>query len=290
MLTDKIDLYEYFGIERKANGGYLNVYVPAVITEIKPKLRPAILVIAGGAYVGVSQRESGVVALKYAVNGYSAFTLEYSVNVAYPVPLLEACMAVIYIRQNAAKYNVDVNHVAAIGFSAGGHLAAMLANLYREKEITAVLGDKADLAKLNAVILSYPVITMGEYTHSLSRDVITGGNKKLIELLSMEKRVTESSPPAFIWHTYEDDCVPMENALAYANACRKAGVPFALHVFEKGRHGLSLCSEETSDNTSADIAVRHVGKWFELSLDWLNSRGFSVKTVATAHSNSVSRK
>lgn len=280
MQTGRIDLYRYFNLKRKNNeGGYLNVYVPFAITEIKPKLRPVMLVIAGGAYVGVSQRESGVVAVKYAANGYCAFALDYSVNTAYPIPLLEACMAVVYIRENASLYHADVNSVAAIGFSAGGHLAAMLANIYDEKEIAEVLNDRTKMAKLNAVVLSYPVITMGQFTHELSRNIITGNNSNLYAKLSMEKRVTSSSVPAFVWHTFEDDCVPVENSFLLATAYRKAGIPFALHIFEKGHHGLSLCNEETNDQTSVDVQLEYVGKWFELSVDWLNARGFQVKTI-----------
>ena len=279
MITDRIDLYRYFGLERTSNGGYLDVLVPPVLTEIKPKLRPAMLVIAGGAYVFVAPRESGTVALQYAANGYATFALQYSIKVPYPTALLEACMAVIYMRENADMYNVDGNHVAAIGFSAGGHLAASLANLYDEKEIQSVLKDRTKLARIDAVLLSYPVITMGEYTDKQTRKVITGENEELAMRLSLENRVTKNSPPAFIWHTYEDNVVPVENALLYASACRKAGVPFALHVFEHGWHGLSLCSEETNDQTDADKELSNVGKWFDLSLDWLKSRGFSVKLI-----------
>ena len=279
MITNRIDLYEYFGLERANNGGYLDVLVPPVLTEIKPKIRPAMLVIAGGAYVFVAPREGEAVALQYAANGYATFALDYSINVPYPTALLEACMAVIYIRENADKYNVDVNHVAAIGFSAGGHLAASLADLYGEKEIQSVLMNKTKLARIDAVVLSYPVITMGVYTDKQTRNIITGGDEKLAERLSLENRVTADSPPAFIWHTYEDNGVPVENALLYASACRQAGVPFALHVFEHGGHGLSLCSDETNNQTDADKELAKVGKWFGLSLDWLKSRGFQVKTI-----------
>ena len=280
MTTERIDLYEHFNVPRPENAaGYLNTYVPFAITEIKPKLRPAMLVIAGGGYKIVSQREKEVVAVKYSVDGYSAFTLDYSVDTPYPFPLLEACMAVIYIRQNAAKYNVDVNHVAAIGFSAGGHLAAMLSNIYDEKEIRGVLGDKVNLAKLDAVLLCYPVITMGQSTHQGTRDIITGGNKELAERLSMEKRVTKNSAPAFLWHVFEDDCVDVSNSLMLAQAYRKEGVPFSLHVFEKGWHGVSVCSDETENNHDVVERLTPVAKWYDLSVDWLASRGFRVQTV-----------
>lgn len=279
MFTEKIDLYKYFGVERMGGGGYLNVYVPSLITEIKPKIRPAMLIIAGGAYTGISQRETEVVAIKYMANGFTSFTLDYSVNIPYPTPLIEACMAVAYIRQNAKKFNIDAEHVAATGFSAGGHLAAMLSNLYYEKEIVCFLGDKVELARINAAVLSYPVITMGRYAHATTRDIITGGSEQLAELLSMEKRVTVNTPPTFIWHTVNDDCVPTENSMLYAEACRKAGVPFALHIFERGKHGLSLCNEET-DKTDEDMQFYDVGKWFGLALDWLKFHGFCVRTVS----------
>ncbi len=280
MRAERIDLYRHFNLKRESgSGGYLDVYAPFEVAGIKPKLRPAMLVIAGGAYTFISQRESAPVAVKYVANGYCAFVLNYSVNTAYPVPLVEACMAVAYIRENASKYRVDKNLVAAIGFSAGGHLATMLANIYDEKEVFEKLGNKTQMAKFNAVVLSYPVVTMGQFAHEISRDIITGNNPDLYEKLSMEKRVTANSVPAFIWHTFEDNCVPVENSLMLAEAYRRANVPLSLHIFEKGWHGMSLCNEEVNDRTEDEVKLEHVGKWFELSLDLLKARGFSVKTM-----------
>lgn len=277
MINDTVDLYEYFGIDRNGmSGGYLTPYV-SYLEEMSPRVRPAMLVLPGGGYGFVSEREGEPIAMRYAVEGFSAFVLRYSIFKKYPVPLLEACMAVIYIRENADKYRIDPNLIAAIGFSAGGHLAGMLANICDEKEIRAVLGDKVKLARINAVLLSYAVATLDVCTHGGSRDVITGGDKELMKRLSPEKRVTKNSPPAFIWHTYEDDCVPVENSMRYADACLKNGVPFALHIFEKGWHGMSLVNSEVNDGKPQDLAVAHVGKWFELSVDWLSARGFKAK-------------
>lgn len=278
MINEKTDLYSYFGIERKnANGGYLTAYARETVDWLLPKLRPAMLVIPGGGYSHLSVREGEIVALAYFNEGYSSFALSYSINTPYPAPLLEACMAVIYIREQAAKYHADPEHVAAVGFSAGGHLAGMLANIPDEKEIVEALGKRAAHAKLNAVLLSYAVSTLGEYTHSDTCRIITGGDEGLRERLSNEKRVTGKSAPAFIWHTYADDVVPVENSFLLASAYRKAGVPFALHVFEHGWHGLSLCNDETLNQTEDDCSLAKVGKWFPLSVDWLNARGFSVK-------------
>lgn len=281
MIHEKVDLYRYFGIERGEQAeGYLTAYVPASLEpELKAKLRPGMLVIPGGGYWFRSGREKEPVALAYLREGYCAFTLDYSVQTAFPVPLLEAAMAMIYLRENAAKYGLDPAHLAAIGFSAGGHLAGMLSLLYEEPEIVSVLGDRAKEARPDAVVLSYPVITMGERTHGGTRDNITGGSEELLQRLSLEKRVLEKAPPAFLWHTQEDDCVPVENSLLLAAAYRKAGVPFAMHIFEHGPHGLSLISPETSDQTEYDTRLVSVGKWFSLSLDWLKSRGFAVRPV-----------
>lgn len=279
MIYEQIDLYEYFGIERcQGLSGYLTVFAREEIAELKRKARSAMLVIPGGGYSWISKREGEPVALQFLRNGYSSFVLNYSVNAVYPTPLIEACMAVVYIRENAEKYCVDKDHIAAVGFSAGGHLAAMLANLPKD-DVYAVIGDRIKLAELNAVVLSYAVITMGCFTHVGTCKVITGEDKVLREKLSMENNVTGSSVPAFIWHTHDDDRVPVENALLLAQAYRNARVPFALHVFERGCHGLSLCTCETINQWQENTNILPVGKWFDLALDWLQLRGFEIKDV-----------
>lgn len=278
MVYEKIDLYKYFNLKRgEGISGYLQTYVPHSTPELKKKVRPAMLVIPGGGYVWVSDREAEPVALKFMINGYCSFVLNYSVNTAYPVPLLEACMAMVYLRENAEKYCIERKHIGAIGFSAGGHLAGMLSNIYNENEITDILGEKAHLARPDAVVLSYPVITMGDKTHQTTCETITGLNPKLIDKLSIEKRVTKNSAPAFIWHTVEDPCVPVENSMLLASAYKNASVPFALHLFEKGGHGLSLCTAETHNLTRQDKLLEYIGKWFELAMDWLASCGFCVE-------------
>lgn len=272
MFTEKIDLYKYFGLVRpdKADG-YLTAYVHDE-TENKPnRIRPAILVIGGGGYAYVSQREKECVALSYLAQGFNAFTLQYSVAPAtYPAQLNEGLMAIIYIRENAAKYGVDKEHVAAIGFSAGGHLCAMLATLFDSADAVKIFGNKTALARPDAVVLSYPVITWGESAHKGSFDNLCGENESLKQELSLEKRVKANSSPAFIWATANDAAVPVENSLYYALACKKHGVPFELCVFEDGQHGLSLANEEVF------TVNKPVQKWFNLSVEWLHRRGFVI--------------
>lgn len=278
MICKEVDLYKYFNVERNGvSGGFLHTYVRMSSCELKKKTRPAMIVIPGGGYEFLSDREGEPVALAYLNKGYSSFVLKYSINTSYPTPLIEACMAVAYVRENAALYSVDKEHIAAIGFSAGGHLCGMLATLFAAEEITQALGQHAVMCRPNAVVLSYPVITMQNgLTHEGTRRVISASGKLSYNSFSIEKCVNKNSVPAFIWHTMEDTCVPVENSMLLASAYKNVGVPFALHIFEKGWHGLSLISEETCDVNNADLLLFHVGKWLELSLDWLQSRGFEI--------------
>ena len=273
MITERVDLYEYFGLKRPQNGcGYLVTYVHDPMESRPNRLRPAMLVIGGGGYSYGSQREKKPIAFKFLAESYNAFVLEYScAPVAYPAQLNEGLMAMVYIRENAAKLGVIADRVAAIGFSAGGHLCAMLANLFDSEDSKKLLGDKASLARPDAVILSYPVISSGEKAHRGSFDNICAGNAELEKSLSLENRVKENSSPAFIWATANDGCVPSENSLYYALACKKHDVPFELHVFADGQHGLSLANEEVfTVNEPVQI-------WVKLALVWLKNRGFCIE-------------
>lgn len=272
----RIDLYARFGVPREGRtGGYLDVFCRTRNVENARKLRPAILVVAGGGYNMISFREGEPVALKFLARGYAAFLLRYSTRTAYPAPLVEAAMAMAYIRQNAEEYDVDGEHVAAAGFSAGGHLVGLLATHFRDPAVLDAV--KGGHVRPDAVILGYPVATMGEYTHGETRDYITGKDPALIPFLSVEKSVTKESSPAFIWHTMEDAAVPMENSLLTAAAYRKAGVPFELHVFEKGWHGLSTAELELNSSEEEADYVSHVQVWTDLALTWLQKRGFALK-------------
>ena len=269
MFCEKVDLYNYFGLKRKGGEeGYLNVYIPEA-PDYPSRVRPAMLVIAGGGYGFVSPREKECIALAYVAQGFAAFTLEYSIApVCFPVQLIEGAMAVAFIRENAKKFALKPDKIAAIGFSAGGHLAGMLGTVFGRKEIKDALGKKAALVRPDAVILSYPVITGGTKTHGGTFSNLCGDNESLKKELSLENCVTEHSSPAFIWTTMDDGAVPSENSLYMALAYKTAGVPFELHIFERGAHGLSLATEETG------AVNKPVQKWLELSVTWLRTHGF----------------
>lgn len=272
MRTERIDLYDYFKVERPEGAqGYLTTLLLDEYNFVEGRLRPAMLVIAGGGYAGVSQREKEPVAMKFLAEGFHCFILDYSVEpVSFPCQLIEGAMAMAYIRKNAKKLGIDNSHVSAVGFSAGGHLCCMLATMFNAPELYDTLGKDAEHCRPDAVILSYPVITSGEYANKWSIDNITGKDESLYERMSLENQVTINSSPAFIWTTVDDNCVPMENSLYIAKAYKKNGVPFELHVFESGRHGLSIAEQETN------IVNEPVSKWVGLAMTWLKNRGFVI--------------
>lgn len=225
-----------------------------------------------------SDREREPIALSYLAEGFNCFTLDYSVSpIRYPYQLLEGAMAVAFVRENAQKYNIDPEHIAVIGFSAGGHLAGMLATMSRDEEIVKFIGESAKNCTPNGAILSYPVITSGKSSDGGSINNLSGGNTLVSEKVSLEHRVDSQSVPAFIWTTADDDGVPSENSLLMACAYKEANVPFELHVFEHGCHGLSLANEQTGTKNADRLQNDEVAQWFALSVKWLKKRGFSVK-------------
>ncbi len=268
-----IDLYEYFNIARpESAAGYLTAYLLDEHDGHERRFRPAMLVIPGGGYAWLSDREREPIALKFLERGFNAFTLKYSVYpVSYPYQLIEGAMAIAYIRENYIDLGVDKEHVAAIGFSAGGHLCGMLATLTGEQVVKDALKDRFDICTPNAVVLSYPVICADEkIAHNGSMEKISGGDNDLRAKLSLESRVSSSSVPAFIWATVNDEGVPSENSLNMAFAYKRANVPFEFHLFEDGRHGLACCDEET-------FYVNNEAKeWIKLSINWLKKRGFRL--------------
>ena len=227
--------------------------------------RPAVIVCPGGGYGMVSDREGEPVAMKFLANGYSAFVLTYSVAPArYPTQLLEISETIAYVRKNADKLNIHKDKILVCGFSAGGHLAASIATLWDDEIITKKLNIKKGENKPNGLILAYPVISSGDKAHIGSFNNLIGDqDKSLYEKLSLEKRVSKNTPPAFLWHTFNDKAVNVQNSLLFASAMKEHDIPFELHVFPDGEHGLSLCSSITKNvNKYCEI-------WMELCLKWI---------------------
>ena len=194
--------------------------------------------------------------LQYFAAGLNVFILRYSLRekAAQDAPLIESALAVKYVRDHAEELFVDPDYVFITGFSAGGHCAAMCGTLWNDPVVREALGiDRGEapegINKPTATVLCYPVITGGPYAHRGSIDNLCGypsAGTEGADRYSLELHVDATTAPAFIWHTFNDNGVPIQNTLLYAGAMAAAGVPFEYHVYPDGVHGLSLCNRETS--------------------------------------------
>lgn len=267
MLNKVIDIWEGFDYPINENG-----FRPKLTTYILDgeKERACVLVLPGGGYFFTSPREAEPIALQFNGAGFHAFVLDYSVSPAvHPQPLLDVSRAMYIIRNHADKWKIDPEKVAVCGFSAGGHLAASLGVHWDKEYLCEVPGIEIGMNRPNALILGYPVITQGEYGHRGSFENLLGKNpsRELLHEMSLEHHVSHITPPSFIWHTFADEGVPVENTLLFAQSLRENNIPFELHIYPEGSHGLSLGTGETA--TREDQINPHVATWMELCIQWL---------------------
>lgn len=244
MRCEAVNLYEYCGIKApKGAAGRLTCWVTQTSEKVSAhRRRPAVLILPGGAYRWTSPREAEPVALQFAARGWAAFVLDYSCAPhAFPTALREAAMAMRYIRDNAAGMEVDPHMVAAMGFSAGGHLCGTLGTLWDDPRVADIA--PAAVVRPDVLGLCYPVAISWGKTHEESFENISGGQADLREELSLDKLVREDMPPVFLWHTRDDQSVPCRNCLVLAQALDQAGVEFSLHVYRHGQHGVSTADE-----------------------------------------------
>ena len=227
--------------------------------------RPAILVCPGGGYGFCSPREAEPIAMQYNAAGFHAFVLNYSVAPnKYPRALEGVSKSIQLIRENADVWNVESGSIAVIGFSAGAHLAGSIGMFWNREPVKT----QDESNRPNAVILAYPVVTSGEFAHRGSFENLCGDNEDLIKEMSLENQVTGDTPPMFIWHTVADQSVPVENSLMLAGALRKKNIPFELHIYPEGAHGLSTATLDVGvDGTGISSNVKG---WVQLSVNWLN--------------------
>ena len=225
------------------------------------KLRPVILVCPGGGYSGLAAHEGDPFAALFAAHGMVGAVLTYRVAPhRYPAPQADACRAIRLLRANASQFGIDAQRIGIMGFSAGGHLAATTAaqpDLHHDPsdDLAGQVSARPDRA-----ILGYPVTSFGEYAHLGCVQNLLGNppDPKMRAQLSNENQVTATHPPTFIFHTADDPVVPVQHALLYTDACRRAGVPVELHVYQSGRHGVGLALGEPT-----------LAGWTRVLLDWL---------------------
>jgi len=281
----------------------LTTYVLSDSPEmLNGKRRPAVLVCPGGAYLGCSDREAEPVAVRFAAMGYHAFVLRYSTysngkgfapvfgdlpvnpNSVHPAPMRDIGKAFLTIGAHAKEWLVDMNKIAICGFSAGAHNCAMYSANWDQPVITEFFGEPAPVFKPAAAILGYGIsdyhLMFGESKDTFAQQLSEAASiaflgtkspsKELLDSVSPVLYVTENTPPTFLWATANDDLVPVENTTRMANALARAGVPFAVHIFETGPHGLSLADQSTASSQSElDVDAT---QWVCLAETWLRKR------------------
>ncbi len=273
-----VDLYQHFGFSRpKGAAATLKILCPEEMKELGVhRMRPAILIIPGGGYEHVSQREGEPIALRFLSQGYVACVLKYSVKPhVFPTALREAAMAMRYIRENAGDLGVNPKMVGAMGFSAGGHLCGCLGTMYDAQEVAHI--GPAELLRPDALGLCYPVLISWGRTHEGSFRCLCGSEDRAVwEALSLEKRVRPDMPPVFLWHTREDDCVPCRNSIIFADALQEAQIPFVLHIYHRGWHGLSTADENVYQVGQVPAISRDVPGWIDAQIEFFREMGFRM--------------
>ena len=270
--------------------------------------RPAIVICPGGAYLSCSDREGEPVAMKFASMGYHAFVLRYSVysegsteafgganifgdmpvkpHCVHPAPVQDIGLAMLKIRDHAEEWLVDMNKIAVCGFSAGSHNAAMYAARWQDDIVAGSLGVDKELLRPAAAILCY---TLSDYVYMLENTTTAGpfetaffgasntaflGTKtpteELLDEVSPARHVTENMPPTFLWATAADAMVPVQHSIRMAHALADHKIPFELHIFEEGAHGLSLATKATAQ--SKEHIMPDAAKWADLADAWLDKR------------------
>lgn len=259
----------------KNSEAIISAYIPENSEEINiNKKRETIIICPGGGYEFTSDREAEPIALKFVAQGFNAVVIRYSIApVRYPTALLELAETVRYVREKEKEWNVDTEKVIVCGFSAGGHLAGSLGVLWNNEIIEKYLDIKNEEVKPNAMILCYPVISSGEFAHKGSFDSLLGEKEAEIsrENLSLEKLVSIETPKTFLWHTFDDGTVPVQNSLLFSNALASNKVQFELHIYPSGVHGLGLCEEITAMNGRSEHINSHIASWFSLACQWIKT-------------------
>lgn len=309
MLIEKIKIYE------NREDITLTAYVIEEQGELHGiGARPAVLICPGGGYLNCSDREAEPIALKFTAMGYHAFVLRYFTygegakeiyrnpdvvlpvreECLYPAQLLETGKAMLIIREHAKEWEVDVDRIAVCGFSAGAHNAALYSAIWHTDLLSEHFGVDKAMFRPAAAILCYPVNDYVDFEELMKNVKMTPTDKAIFRacnialfgelnpseekrrLLSPGRLVTELMPPTYIWSTAGDNVVPIQHSIRLAHALADKKIPFEIHIFEEGQHGLGA-----ADQTSAAVSEQinpEAAKWVELADTWLKKR-FALKML-----------
>ncbi len=302
MICEKIKLWE------DNEQGFLETYISKNSEEITTdKKRPTVIICPGGAFLATTDREAEPVAMRFVAQGYNAIVLRYNTyfgkkvtdrknppkgndKSAYPQPLFDIAKAMLIVRENAENWLVDNDKIVLCGFSAGGNVVANMGVHWQDELLKEKFNVGSEMFKPNAIILGYALTD-----HTVMKKGVSANNegaKKFAELAnkaafgkeypseeelkeaSPVNYVTENVPPIFIWHTADDAAVYVANSLGFASTLSKYKVPYELHIFETGVHGLSLCDETTAANENQ--INPGCQQWLGLAINWLRKHDIKL--------------
>lgn len=263
----------HLSLPKEGEPARMETYFPDVIDSVDPDVRrPCVVILPGGAYAIASAREAEPVALQMVARDFAACVVTYSCAPArYPTALVQVAGAMAYLRRHAEEFHIDPTRVFLMGFSAGGHLACDLGVEWQEPWLAERVGATGEEIRPTGLVLGYPVISSGKFAHEGSFQNLCGDDAELKERLSLERRVAKDMPPTFVFHTLEDGAVPVENSLLLAEAMRRAGVSFTLHIFPYGGHGLSLATSEVAHIGTEGQVQPLMQCWPDLAADWMRT-------------------
>lgn len=252
-----------------------DITLTAYIADERRVVRDAILVLPGGGYSNIcDDREGEPIALAFMARGLNAFVLHYSIRekAKFPRPLADASLAMQHIREHAAEYCINPARVFAVGFSAGGHLCGALGSLWNLPALKDELPDMpAGINRPTGTILCYAVLSSAGRTDGATFCRLTGTDtpsREELDRYSIDRCVHEGTAPAFFMHTFDDEMVPIENALVTMHAMASKNIPFAARIYPHGAHGLSLSIRATSfGNPHTEPADG--ARWVDDALEWM---------------------
>ena len=294
---------KYFKKNIGENGAEATLYLQESNKEIDINRKsPVMIVVPGGAYMWTSWREEEPIALEFLGKGFSCIVAQYATEglsfydgkhdyskdpiSAFPNPLVDLAKIVAYVRENAEEWNLDSDSINVIGFSAGGNLTAQLGVYWNTDWLEKLVKKPRKEYQPNSICLAYGAPHMAKspekdrykQTKKLSGpnmvDYATLGNdqsKERIRLVNMTEAVS-TVPPTFIWHTMEDPYVPVASALNFASQLEEKMVPFELHIYQKGKHGLALADLRTDSKKDRSQSNEQAATWKRLYLGWLKEK------------------
>ena len=271
-------IYKEFKINEEGSLDYakLTVYIQEPSESLSISKRPLLLLCPGGGYAYTSDREAEPMAFAFMAKGFNVGILRYSCAPAvFPTALLELGRSILIIRKNADEWQVNTDAIIIEGCSAGGHLAASYACMWKKDFVAkALLSDTDDASKErlrpNGLMLCYPVITSGKFAHQGSIHNLLGDRYEYMkDDMSLENQVNSDVPNTFIWHTFTDGSVPVENSLLFATVLKENNINTELHIFPEGGHGLALANKLTLSN-GGNEDIPSAAPWVNLAATWLD--------------------